>query len=295
MSRYRFAVRPWWIVSHLFVLALVVAMLTAGFWQLRRLDERRTVNDAVIERSRQAEVPIESLVGLDDTEVDELEYRRVTATGTYLADEEVLVGAPTRDGVPGSWVFTPLQLDSGGGVAVNRGWISNNGELDAVPDTVTAPDGTVTVTGIVRLTETRSGLGASDAAQGRLSYLSRLDVQRLDQQLELDLLPVQVTLQGQDPAVAADAPRPAQPHVLDEGPHLSYAVQWFIFTTVAVVGYPLILRRKANDDRRGGRSAPDWPPDDPDQGSDPGAGAESPTDQVSGSSTSRMTSTAHGA
>lgn len=295
MSRYRFAVRPWWIVSHLFVLALVVAMLTAGLWQLRRLDERRTVNDAVMERSAQPMEPVESLVEVDDTDVEDLEYRRVTATGEYLTSEEVLVGAPTRDGVPGSWVLTPLELEGGVGVAVNRGWISNNGELDAVPDSVTAPEGTVTVSGVVRLSETRSGLGARDAADGRLTFLSRLDVERLDQQLDLDLLPVQITLQLQDPAVATDAPRPAQPHVLDEGPHLSYAVQWFIFTTVALVGYPMILWRKANDDRRGGRSTGNRSSDDPDDGPDPDVDPDPAADQASASSTNRMTRTAHGA
>ena len=295
MSDYRFAARPWWIVSHLFVLALVAAMVTAGIWQLHRLDERRSVNDAVIARTADPVGPVESLVEVGDDHTDELEYRRVTATGTYLADEEVLVGAPSRDGVPGSWVFTPLELEEGIGVAVNRGWISNNGELDAVPDSVTAPEGTVTVTGVVRLTETRSGLGASDPAEGSLTFLSRLDVDRLDQQLDLALLPVQVTLQVQDPVVAVDAPRPAQPHVLDEGPHLSYAMQWFIFTTVAVVGYPMILWRKANDVRRAGRSTGDQPPDDPDDGSDPESGSGGDVGQVSVSSTSRMTSTAHGA
>ena len=62
-------------------------------------------------------------------------------------------------------------------------------------------------------------------------------------------------------------PEPVPAPTLDEGPHLSYAVQWFIFTTVAVVGYPLILRRRARELEVEGE--PDREPDD-DLANDPG-------------------------
>ena len=47
MSSYRFALRPRWLLSHLLIVVLVVVMISLGFWQLRRLDERKTYNDAV--------------------------------------------------------------------------------------------------------------------------------------------------------------------------------------------------------------------------------------------------------
>jgi len=55
---------------------------------------------------------------------------------------------------------------------------------------------------------------------------------------------VWLQLEAQDPA-QGDTPTPVDPPALTEGPHLGYAVQWFIFTTIALVGYPLILRRRA--------------------------------------------------
>lgn len=249
MSHYRFALRPWWIVSHLFVLALVVAMVSAGFWQLRRLDDRRERNDVVAARSVLAPVAVEGLVAPGDHDaVEELEYRRVTATGEYVTDREVLIRSRSLNGAPGSWVFTPLQLDDGTAVAVNRGWIPNAGELTAVPEEVGAPTGRVEVEGLVRRTEARGRFGAQDAADGVLTELARADVDRIDQQVDADLLPLYVQLLEQDPAVdPATGPQPVPVPPPDEGPHLSYAVQWFIFTTVAVVGYPLILRRRARE------------------------------------------------
>ena len=94
MSRYRFALRPKWILSHIFVLALVVAMISAGFWQLRRLDEKRERNERIETRTAQPVVPVEDLMGVGNTDTDgvgEVEYRRVEAVGEYLLDDQVLV------------------------------------------------------------------------------------------------------------------------------------------------------------------------------------------------------------
>lgn len=263
MSRYRFALRPRWILSHLFVAALVVAMLLACRWQIHRLHEKQDRNARVRERTVAPTVPVEDLVAPGDTDVAGLEYRTVTATGTYRADQEVIVRSRSLDGAPGSWVLTPLLLDDGDEVVVNRGWIANSGALHAVPAAVAAPEGEVTVTGLVRLAETRGRFGATDPSTGTLTDLARADVARLDQQVPEDLLPVYVQLLDQRPAVGDDDPEPLGMPELDEGPHLSYAIQWVIFSTVAVVGYPLILRRRAREIGRGDDEVADGgPPDD---------------------------------
>jgi len=234
-------------VSHVFVAALVTAMVSAGFWQLSRLQEKRDRNERVAARTAEAPVDVKGLAAPGDFgAADGLEFRRVTATGTYLADHEVLVRSRSLEGSPGSWVLTPLALDDGTAVVVNRGWIPNNGELHEVPETSRAPRGRVDVTGLVRLTETRGSFGPRDPATGKLTDLARADIARLDQQVDGDLLPLWVQMVTQDPPPDLDhEPAPVPVPTMDEGPHFSYAVQWFIFSTVAVVGYPLILRKRA--------------------------------------------------
>jgi cytochrome oxidase assembly protein ShyY1 len=241
-------------VSHLLVLALVTAMVSAGLWQLSRLQDKRDRNDRVAARTALPPVDVGGLAdpGAYDR-VGDLEFRRVTAAGRYLPDDEVLVRSRSREGAPGSWVLTPLLLADGTAVVVNRGWIPNPGELHAVPAASAAPIGPVEVAGLVRLTETRGRFGPQDPADGRLTDLARADVARLDQQVDADLLPFVVQLLEQTPwPDRSGQPEPVPAPALDEGPHLSYAVQWFIFTTVAVVGYPLILRRRARDLEREG-------------------------------------------
>ena len=251
MSRYRFALRPRWILSHLFVLAMVVAMIAAGFWQLDRLQQKRDRNHEIVSRSEQPTKEVRSLGPARDYRSIEtakaLQYRQATATGRYLPDEEVLAGQPSKDGDPGAWVLTPLRLDDGTIVAVNRGWIPNGGRYQAVPKEYRAPTGEVTVTGLVMASEVRGFIGHTDPPTGHLTQLARLDVVRLDRQVEGHLLPFYLQLSTQRPAVRDDDPQPADPPELSEGPHLSYAIQWFTFTGLTLIVYPLILRKKAAD------------------------------------------------
>src|SRR5690606_9354277 len=152
----------------------------------------------------------------DYDDVHEIEYRRVTATGEYLVDAEVIIRGRSKDSAPGSWVLTPLLLDDGDAVMVNRGWIANAGEIEAVPEAVAAPSGRVTVSGLVRPTETRGSFGANDPGGEKLTNLARADIARLDEQVDADLLPLYVQMEAQDPEVLPTDPSPVPAPAPDE-------------------------------------------------------------------------------
>ncbi len=270
---YRFALRPWWIVSHVVVLALVVTFISLGFWQLRRHDEIQARNAQLAERLAEEPVDVAALVGPDGTDPGAIEDRRVTATGSYRPEEVVLIRGRSLDDAPGSWVVVPLDLGDGRVVAVNRGWIRNDGRFTEVPEEHRAvPEGEVTLEGLLHGSQERGTLGATDPAEGELESLARIDLARLDQQVEGDLLPVWLQLTAAEPRAPRTAPQLLDlPDVNDEGPHLSYAVQWAIFTIIALGGYPLILRRVARE--RGQRHPDDAPGlDEPDPDDQPAAG-----------------------
>ena len=273
MSRYRFVLQPKWILSHLFVMALVVVMVGLGFWQLGRLDEKKARNNRITSRSAEPPRAVGQVLPAGSTFADAgpLEFRRVTATGRYRSDEELLVRSRSLEGSPGSWVMTPLVMADGRAVVVNRGWIANEGRFDAVPREYRAPGGTVRITGLVRVTETRGRFGPKDPQTGRLANLARADIGRFQSQVAERLAPAWVQLQTEVPKAAGRVPRSLPTPELTEGPHLSYAIQWFIFSTVAVVGYPLILRRRARELAQGdGDDASDAQLDQPDPGDVPG-------------------------
>lgn len=248
---YRFALRPKWILSHLFVVALAAAMISLGFWQLRRLDQKKDANRVVRARMSEPVADVGALLAVGDpySAATDLVDRPVRTVGTWLGSEQVLVRGRSLDSIPGSWVLTPLRRSDGSLVIVNRGWIPNSGTYDAVPPQYVPPAGPVTVTGLLQPTAVRQGLGPVDPPGRRLTSLARADIARYAEQLDAPVVPAWVQLQTTSPASSTSArvPRVLGPPALDEGPHFSYAMQWFIFSTIAIVGYPLILRRNARE------------------------------------------------
>ena len=249
MSSYRFALRPKWILSHVLIVLLVVVMVNLGFWQLRRLHEKQAANRAVVANTARPEVAVGDILrpGDDFAAGSASAFRRVTATGVYDVTNEVVVRARSLNEHPGVWVLTPLRLPDGTALIVNRGFLPTAGTPDAVPADAEPPAGTVTVHGLVQATETHGTFGATDPADGRLFDLARADIARIAKQTGYPLFPAYLQLKASEPTQAGSFPTPLPDPTLDEGPHLSYAIQWFLFSTIAVVGYPLILRRRARN------------------------------------------------
>lgn len=249
---YSFLRRPKWVLSHVAVLALVVAMVGAGLWQIDRHGERADRNDLIESRAAEEPVDIGEVVspGDDPSIGDSEQYRQVAVTGEYRPEDEVLVRNRTYDGAPGFWVITPLITDDGSAVAINRGWIPLRFDADSDRVGTEPPAGEVTVIGTIQPSVTAEGLQVADPDEGRLTSLARPDIERLAAQLSYPLLPVLVQL-AEETRIEDAQPIPLALPSLDGGPHASYAVQWFVFTTIAVIGYPLVLRRVA----RGGTTA----------------------------------------
>jgi surfeit locus 1 family protein len=256
---YRFLLKPRWILSHLFVLFCVVLFINLGFWQLRRLHERKALNAEVAAAEAEPTAPLGQLLpdGPASTAdaVDAVQYRSVVITGTYAIGQQVLVTNRSNGGAPGFWVLTPLVQADGTAVVVNRGWIPFSYTADGPWTDFDPPTGQVQVLGMLRAPQVRStgGLvaGPKDPDQGVLRSLARVDVERIQQQVDEALLPAYVDLVQQQPTQSGQLPEPLPAPELDEGPHLNYAGQWFIFATLTIIVYPLLLRRVARRRQQG--------------------------------------------
>ena len=131
----RFLLRPRWLAFHLLVLAGIVLMVNLGFWQLRRLDERQAFNEIVEARYNEPPVALEPLVAAHLSDLDAIEWRPVELSGEFLTDEEIRIVNRSQNGRSGDNVVTPLRLDDGDIVLVNRGFVP----LDAPDDQVAPP------------------------------------------------------------------------------------------------------------------------------------------------------------
>ena len=242
-SNLTFLLRPKWLAFHVLVFVSVALMVWLGFWQLRRLDARQEFNATVTERIDQPPVPFDTLIGDAITDPRSVEWRQVTVSGEYLADQ-ILWFNRTQDGIAGDNVLTALVGGDGTTVVVNRGFIAL-GE-----PTPSAPTGSIDVLGRIRVPPGRQLGELTDSADGPLTEVRRVDLDLLDAQLPGELAPVYLDLIGSVPNVTPNDPVPVPPPTLDEGPHLSYAVQWFIFATAVLIGWVLAIRRSIATHRR---------------------------------------------
>ncbi len=229
---------PGWIASHLFVLAAVVAMANLGWWQLRRLDERQEANAQVA--AAMSAPPVDISVGAQGDGLLLRDYSAVVATGHYIATDEVLIGHRSYLGQAGYWLLTPLRTTDDQVVAVVRGWVPRRqvAGVDSRPSA--PPPGVVEISGIAFASQAEGRQGETVA--GARPELSRVDLALVEEVLGYPVAPRWIQLAQQQPP-AVDLPVPVPPPELNDGPHLSYAFQWFFFSLGAVVVYWLILRR----------------------------------------------------
>ena len=234
-STYRFLIAPKWIGFHLLVAVAVIVMINLAFWQLRRLDERQQFNDRVDANTSQPVVAFDEIrANLADPST--IEWRRVRVTGTYVPDQQFLVVNRSQNGDTGRNVVGALQLDDGSLLLVNRGFVPS---ADDVPP---APQGSIEVTGRLRVSEQRRTGQPADEAVEALTEIRRIDIDVLSQQFDVPVQPMYVEARASSPPDAGSL-QPIVDPVLDEGPHLSYAIQWFVFTICVIVGWVLAVRR----------------------------------------------------
>lgn len=237
--RLGFLLRPSWVALTAGVLVFAVACFTLlAPWQFRRDGQRRALNDAVRASLHTPPQPVGNVP-------PGLEWRPVTLTGSYLPEHEAVARLRTVQGKPAYEVLTPLRLDSGGLVLVDRGFVrpaarGAGGRGNQVPDYAAPPGGTVTVVGRQRHDE-RGGdhrPALTEAGRRQVYAVSSATVAAAS---GLDgIRPGYVQLDQGQPGVLGALPLPQ----LDSGPFLSYALQWLTFGVMALAGWVLLVRRE---------------------------------------------------
>ncbi|MDQ3698804.1 MAG: SURF1 family protein [Gemmatimonadota bacterium] len=230
------------------LLALVTAAICVrlGFWQLDRLDQRRARNADVAARLSAPAIP----VALLPADTAAARWRRVRLEGTWDFDREIALTGRSRAGSPGVNLITPLRLHGDTlAVLVNRGWVYS-------------PDATTVDLALWREPDRAAIEGYAltiPAAQGTDPRSSRdpRAWHALDAAYIADLLPYPVapfyvvaladTVPRSEERVAAggregtSTPARLVPPVLDDGSHWGYAVQWFSFAVIAIVGVSALI------------------------------------------------------
>lgn len=208
-----------------------------GMWQMSRRNEAVTEINRVAANFDAAPTPL-SIALPELTSFEEgQKWLPVEVTGTYLANDALLVRNRPLNG-PGFEQLVPLQLPDGSIFVVDRGWLPTGRAQDAPDDIPAPPSGTVTV--VARLKSGEPRVGNRSAGPGQIATIELAEIQS---GLKLPTYTGAYGLMDSEtPPPAEQRPVAVKKPVPNEGPHLSYAFQWFVFAVLGFFGLGYALR-----------------------------------------------------
>jgi surfeit locus 1 family protein len=233
-----------------FILGMCALCVRLGFWQLDRLEQRRARNHAAEAALAQPPLTLDAAAARAiDADPARFVGRRVRVAGVYAPNGEVLLRGRVREGRPGVFVVTLLAVDGlGRMVLVNRGFVPSPDAASVENPAQYAEPGPRTVEGILQAIPVTGDAGApSRTAAGTLTF-RRLDLPTLQARTP-GLLPLVVQQLPGAGAATATPPLREPPPALGEGSHFSYAVQWFSFAAIGVVGLLVLALRSRRRER----------------------------------------------
>ena len=216
-----------WLSWFLFASLFAAACVGLASWQFDRRDQAVSKIQRMVENYDKSTIKFDSISGLSLEDVTLFEWSPVELTGRYITDQELLVRNRPIAGQPGFIQLVPFQLVSGEIVIIERGWIPADSNL--APATLMTPSQEPkTLIARVRLSELTPNRESPDgfATSIHLESLETTIGIALEQQFYLRLI-------SETPSEAG-SPQPLSKPTLDEGNHLSYAVQWILF---ALMGF----------------------------------------------------------
>lgn len=249
--------QPRWILAIVVGMILSLSFILSGMWQLDRLEERRALNTTI--EARMAEPPrsLAGILGQHGDDVDEMLYRRAVVEGTYRDEAEFFSIGRTVDDVQGTLIATPLDRPDGTVLIVVRG-LAPSGVEGPPAVGFEVPDGPVVLVGRIDDGEDSTPIGEVDPEGGKLTSLSRMNLDFIYRWIEGDALPITLILEKQSPPDPDGTPMRVPQEELTEGSHLGYAIQWFSFATIVVFGVAALVYRAGTKDEQGvNEAAPD--------------------------------------
>jgi surfeit locus 1 family protein len=238
LPKHAAAMRPRVVVFIIIAVALAALFIRLGFWQLDRLAWRRALNAEVASHFSAPPVSVESL----PADSAAMRYRRATLRGVYDYANEVVITQRIRGGSPGVHLLTPLRI-AGRDTAylINRGWVYS-------------PDGKVLDRGSWQEPESASVIAfalpasTSDATAAGVTspkVMRTLDFDEVQKGMPYPVKRIQLVQLG-DTAPKLGTPPRLVPPPPTEGAHKSYAIQWFSFAAIALIGAGIFAHNDRN-------------------------------------------------
>ncbi len=232
-----------WIVPTILVVLGMILLGRLGIWQLDRLQQKQAFNALMHERWIQEPLNLNSTSLPAD--LDELQYRRVEARGTFDYENQIFLKNQNYYDAPGAVLVTPLVLEDNRAVLVGRGWVSLEMLAPEALKNLEEPPG-MPVIGLVQkpdVVDAADGVPPGRAAEPQQEWF-RIDLPALEAQMPYELETAVISQLPEEGRTINQYPIREEPTPLDEGNHLSYAIQWFTFALILGFGYIMLVRQQ---------------------------------------------------
>ena len=236
-------------VNHRSVVVLVAAVLAAaltarlGWWQLDRAAQKNQLQAAM--DSRRAMPPLAAAELATDADTAATQHHRtIVLQGQWVAEHTIYLENRQMKGVPGFFAVTPLLLDDGTAVLVQRGWLprdpADRTRIVAAP----AVSGRVRVQGLIAPPPSRL-YEFDTAASGPIRQNLQLVAFARETALRLRPLSVQQKDDASQPSDGLMRQWSAPASGVHK--HYGYAFQWFALSALILglyVWFQLIRPRR---------------------------------------------------
>ncbi|MGQ4617350.1 SURF1 family cytochrome oxidase biogenesis protein [Nocardia sp. R7R-8] len=251
MRRLAFLLRPSWLILAVLVAAFAYLCFTVlAPWQLGKNTATSHRNQLIADSVRAEPVDVGTV--LAGTGSEHTEWRRVTASGSYVPDSTVLVRLRHLDGAPGYAVLSTFRLADGRVLLVDRGLVS---AVDGTrpPQIPEPPAGTQRIEARIRMSEGVTP-GKDPSVQDGFRQVYSIDTTQETAVLRQSLTPVPtggerggyLQLSENQPGAFTPTPLPQ----LDAGPYLSYGLQWLAFGIMAPLGLGYFVYAEIRERRK---------------------------------------------
>ncbi|MEP7161420.1 MAG: SURF1 family protein [Dermatophilaceae bacterium] len=237
-----------WLTALAAAIAFCIVCLFLGRWQYERFEEKSAAATAVRAHIDTAPIPLDAVLPSGRDLPKDAEWTRVEVRGTYAPGPPLMVRNRPQNVTYGFEALDPLRLPDGTALLVDRGWVRNGPNAQAIPDVPTPPAETLTVTGWLRQGEP----SLDREMPGRL--LASINLQEAAEKSGLTLRGAYLILDSENDGSgrAPARPTPLLPPDTDTGPHFGYALQWWAGSVAGFVVVFVYLRREVRENRAAG-------------------------------------------
>lgn len=240
IDRWRFAFTRRWFTYLAMAVAFAIACGFLSHWQFGRNAQTLAANSLLQVNYGAPAVSAASILPTKDFYAHAIEWRKVTLVGEFLPSKQLLERDVSRGANDGFDVLTPFRLTDGSIFIVDRGWVEVGLRVSTpVPSYIpAAPTGLEHVT--VHIHASQPVIPGRIAPKGQISEINLPTVAKMDKLTDV-YVGSYGTMSSETPA-PAERPLRAPKPTIDNGPFLSYAIQWILFALMAFGGLAWALR-----------------------------------------------------